>query len=37
MKVDYELTHKFAVKVEKHQISVLTPFIYAVVVDFVTE
>ena len=37
VRVDSELSEEFAVKVGMHQGSVLSPFLFAVVVDVVTE
>ena len=35
--MDSELSVEFVVKVRMHQVSVLSPFLFAVVVDVVTE
>ena len=37
VRVDSELSEEFEVKVRLHQISVLSPFLFAVVVDVATE
>ena len=37
VRVDAELSEKFEVKVGMHQGSVLSPFLFAVVLDVVTE
>ena len=37
VRVDCELSEEFAVKVGMHQGSVLSPFLFALLVDFVTE
>ena len=37
VRVDYEFSEAFEVKTRMHQGSVLSPFIFAVVVDVVTE
>ena len=37
VRVDSELSEEFEVKVELHQRSVLSPFLFAVVVDVVTK
>ena len=37
VRVDYELSEEFEVKVKMHQGSVLSPFLFAVLLDVVTE
>ena len=37
VRVDYELSEEFEAKVGMHQVSVLSPFLFTVVVDVVTE
>ena len=37
VRVDSELSEEFDVNVEMHQVSVLSPFLFEVVVDVVTE